>query len=76
MLNQLFIVKNKINISILIFLIIICIIHYIKPLLIYDENGNFREFGVGYRHKTIVPIWLVVIISAIFSYLFVISYLM
>ena len=45
-----------------------------KPSLIFDKNGNPREFGLGYKNKTIVPIWLLVILFAIISYLFVLCY--
>lgn len=72
---KIFIGKNKLNVSLLIFLILFFMIHYMKPTIVYDENGEFRPFGVGYRHKTVIPIWLVAIITAIFSYLFVLSYL-
>jgi len=72
---KIFIGKNKLNVSLLIFLVLFFMIHYLKPSIVYDENGEFRPFGVGYRHKTVIPIWLVAIITAIFSYLFVLSYL-
>tara|TARA_B100000282_G_scaffold296704_1_gene279629 strand:+ start:1337 stop:1576 length:240 start_codon:yes stop_codon:yes gene_type:complete len=72
---KIFIGRNKLNVSLLIFLIVFFVIHYLKPSIVYDENGEFRPFGVGYRHKTVIPIWLVAIITAIFSYLFVLSYL-
>lgn len=68
---QLLFKKNTLNFSIFLFIIIFIIIHNVKPLLVYDEDGNYREFGVGYRHKTIIPIWLVAIITAIFTYIFV-----
>jgi len=42
---------------------------YIKPSFMYDEkNGSFRQFGVGYKNTTILPLWLVSIILAILSY--------
>jgi hypothetical protein len=41
----------------------------------YNEDGSFREFGIGYKKKTVVPAWLVAIIVAIFSYLGVLYYL-
>ncbi len=72
---KIFIGRNKLNVSLLIFLVLFFMIHYLKPSIVYDENGEFRPFGVGYRHKTVIPIWLVAIITAIFSYLFVLSYL-
>lgn len=70
-----FIGKNKLNFSLLLFIIIFGLIHQLKPSIVYDEEGEFRPFGIGYRHKTILPIWLVAIITAIFSYIFVMSYL-
>ena len=72
---KVFIGRNKLNVSLFIFLILFFMIHYLKPSIVYDENGEFRPFGVGYRHKTVIPIWLVAIITAIFSYLSVLSYL-
>jgi hypothetical protein len=30
-------------------------IHITKPALMYNDDGGFRPFGVGYRHKTIIP---------------------
>lgn len=64
-----FIRLNRVNIAILIFLSLFVIIHVYKPMLIYTKEGGFRQFGVGYKHKTVIPIWVVAIILAIFSYL-------
>ena len=50
--------------------------HYVKPAIIYNEHGGFREFGVGYRQKTVIPIWMASIILAIMAYLAVLYYLM
>jgi hypothetical protein len=62
--------QNIISFSILFFIIVLCIIHYIKPNLIYNKDGSYKPFGIGFKNKTVVPIWLVSIILAIFSYLF------
>lgn len=70
-----FIRYHKLSISILIFLILFSIIHMIKPTMLYNNDGSFRQFGVGYRHKTVIPIWSVSMVIAIFSYLFVMYYL-
>jgi hypothetical protein len=59
----------------MIFMFLAFAIHYNQPSLLYTENGGFREFGVGYSHKTVLPIWLVIILSAIFSYYAVLYYL-
>jgi hypothetical protein len=68
--------KNKLYAVLILFIIIFASIHYVKPSLVYNENGEFRPFGIGYRHKTIIPIWIVSIITAIFSYLIVLSFMM
>ena len=66
---------NKLSISILLFLALFSVIHFLKPGFIYNEDGGYRTFGVGYRHKTVIPIWLVAIFVAILSYLAVLYYL-
>ena len=69
-------VRNNIPlVSIIIFLIIFIIVILTKPALIFDKNGKPREFGLGYRNKTICPIWLIIIIIGIFSYLAVLYYI-
>ena len=70
-----FINANKANVAILLFLVVFSILHYFKPKMIYNDEGGFRPFGVGYRHKTVIPIWVVAIILAIFSYLAVLVYI-
>jgi hypothetical protein len=70
-----FVRYHKLNIVILLFIILFTIVHLIKPSLIYNKDGSFREFGVGYRHKTVIPIWAISIILAILSYVAVSYYL-
>jgi hypothetical protein len=47
----------------------------IQPAFLYDKDGSIREFGVGYKNKTILPMWLFSIILGILSYTFVLYYL-
>jgi hypothetical protein len=63
--------QNKLSFAILLFLIIFSVIHYLKPALIYNEQGGFRHFGLGYKQKTVIPIWIVSIVLAIMCYLVV-----
>ena len=70
-----FVRYHKLSISILIFLILFSIVHMMKPTMLYNDDGSFRQFGVGYRHKTVIPIWGVSMVIAIFSYLSVMYYL-
>jgi len=63
--------SNKVSLAIIIFLISFGILHMIKPSICYNKDGGFRPFGVGYKHKTVVPIWILATLLAIFSYLLV-----
>jgi hypothetical protein len=72
---KLFARKHKLTIAISIFLVLFSIIHYTKPALLYNSDGGYRPFGLGYKHKTVIPIWLVAILLAIFSYLGVVAYI-
>jgi hypothetical protein len=60
---------NRLVYSVLLFLIIFSIVHYLKPGLIYNEKGGFRQFGLGYKQKTVVPIWVFSIVLAVLCYL-------
>jgi|TARA_X000000950_G_scaffold81421_1_gene102410 hypothetical protein len=76
MLTKKFVRLNIVNISILLFLVLFSIIHYLKPGFIYNKEGGFRPFGVGYKHKTVVPMWLIAIFLAILCYMFVLVYVL
>ena len=69
-----FIRENITLVSIILFIIIFGSIQLIKPLCFYNKDGSIREFGIGYKNKTILPIWLFFIILGILSYLLVIYY--
>jgi hypothetical protein len=75
-LNKKLIKNNRVSIAIFIFLALFSIVHYLKPSLLYTKEGAFRNFGLGYRNKTVIPIWLVAIILGILSYLGVSYYLL
>lgn len=66
-----FIRIHKVNISIVLFLIIFTFIHIYKPAILYNHDGSYRPFGLGYKNKTVIPIWIVAIILAILCYMFV-----
>lgn len=40
-----------------------------KPIVMYTLEGHHREFGVS-NNETITPLWLVIIVAALFVYLF------
>jgi len=68
--------KNKLNIAIFLFIGMFILIHLYKPSLFYLPDGSFRQFGVGYKHKTVFPIWIGAIILAILTYVGVSYYIM
>jgi len=68
MLSKQAIYENKVMVTILLFIVLLSVIHSFKPRMIYNEQGGFRQFGIGYKQKTIVPIWIVSIGLAILCY--------
>ena len=72
--NKTYIRENITLIAVILFVIIFGIIQMMKPACFYNRDGSIREFGIGYRNKTILPIWLFSIILGILSYLFVLYF--
>jgi uncharacterized membrane protein YozB (DUF420 family) len=72
--NRAYIRENATLFAIILFLIMFVSIQMMKPACLYNNDGSIREFGVGYRNKTIMPIWLLSLILGILSYLFVMYY--
>ena len=72
--NRNYIRENATIFSIVLFLVMFGAIQMMKPAFLYNKDGSIREFGVGYRNKTILPIWLLSLILGILSYLFVMYY--
>jgi len=68
--------KNNVTlVSIVIFLVIFSIVQMIKPSFLYNKDSSLRQFGIGYKNKTILPLWLFSIILGILIYMFVLYYL-
>lgn len=70
-LSKKLLIQNKVNFSILLFLILFSAFHFIKPAFAYNENGGYRPFGLGYRNKTVIPVWVISILLALSCYLFI-----
>jgi len=73
--NRLFIRNNITSCSILIFIFFFTVIQKVEPSFLYNTDGSIKQFGLGRKKHTVVPIWLVTLILSIFSYLFVLYYL-
>lgn len=69
------IVRNNVTLfSIALFVIIFTIIQMMKPGFLYNKDGSIRVFGIGYKNKTIFPIWILSLILGILCYLFILYY--
>ncbi len=73
--NYQFIRKNINSFSIIIFLLSFLLLNYAQPGFLYNNDGTLREFGLGSKRKTVVPVWLVSIILGILSYMIVLYYI-
>lgn len=74
-LNRTFIRKHLVSFATLLFVGIYVIIIKLKPGFLYNHDGSLRTFGVGYKNKTVIPVWLMAIALAILSYLGILYYL-
>lgn len=72
---KLFIRKHTTSIAILVFIVSFYLLLCCRPSFLYKKNGTLRQFGLGYKKKTVLPVWLVALIMAILSYLLVVYYL-
>lgn len=66
--------ENITLVSVILFVIIFGTIQMMKPACFYNRDGSIREFGIGYRNKTILPIWLLSLVLGILCYLAVLYY--
>ena len=65
---------NKVSVAIILYIILFVLVNVVKPAFMYNPDGSIKEFGVGFRKKTIIPIWLISIFLAIISYFSVMYY--
>jgi hypothetical protein len=73
--NKTYIRENITLIAVVLFVIIFGFIQMMKPACFYNKDGSIREFGIGYRNKTILPIWLFSLILGILCYLAILYYI-
>ena len=57
----------------IVFIVLFSVVLYVKkPDVMFDSNGDFKQFGSG-EGQTLYPIWLVIMISSIILYVFLIT---
>lgn len=66
--------ENITLVAVILFVIIFGTIQIMKPACFYNRDGSIREFGIGYRNKTILPIWLLSLLLGIVCYLALLYY--
>lgn len=75
MFSRSFMKQNIISFAIVLYVIIYIIVNKFKPQFLYTNNGIIRPFGLNYKNKTILPVWLVSIFIAILSYISILYYI-
>lgn len=73
--NRIFVRKHLVSFATLLFVTMYVVIIKLKPGFLYKNDGSLRTFGVGYKNKTVIPVWLAAIALAIISYLSILYYL-
>lgn len=61
--------ENTVLVAVMVFVVVFGLIQLMKPTCLYNRDGSIRSFGLGYKNKTILPIWLVSLVLGILSYL-------
>ena len=75
MFNRNFLRRNITLLYIILYLVLYCLIITSKPAFLYNSDGSLRNFGIGFRSKTVIPVWLLAIILAIISYFAILYYI-
>ena len=67
---------NRLCMVLFIYITLYGIVVIVKPEMIFDNQHNCtRQFGVGYKNTTIVPLWFISILFGITSY-FIVLYIL
>lgn len=67
--------RHPLGTAIVLFVVLFAITNSLRPRFLYQEDGSLRDFGVGYRNKTILPIWLFSLLLGILCYVAVLYYI-
>lgn len=67
---------NRLFLVICIYIILYGIVVMFQPDIIFNNKSDcLRQFGVGYKNTSILPLWLISILFAIISY-FIVLYIL
>ncbi len=73
--NRKFVRRNITMVAILLYLAMFFITVNLHPAYLFNDDGTLRDFGIGFRKKTVIPAWLLAIGLSITSYFVVLYYL-
>ena len=48
--------KNKVALSILLFIVVYGLFYIVKPAFAYNEDGSLKPFGLGYSNLSLIHI--------------------
>lgn len=63
-------IDKTLQTAIVIYFFISFIIYQMKPDMLFNVNGEFKDFGTG-PNKTILPFWLVTLSLSLLVYLYI-----
>ena len=70
----LFVNRNRLYLAILVYVSLFALTClFVKPPLMFLKSGELRQFGIGFKEKTVVPVWLFAFLLGIVSYVFTLS---
>jgi hypothetical protein len=67
--------RNITLVSVFLYLGLFITVVSFRPTFLYNDDGSLREFGIGFRNKTVLPGWFLAIALAVLSYFSVLYYL-
>ena len=59
--------NKKLQLSIILYLIIVGILICLNPKFFYNKQGKIKVFGIG-KNNTMIPLWFIIFILAVFCY--------
>ena len=60
-------ITRRLQISLMLYLIIVGAIVFLNPKFLYDKQGKVKIFGMG-DNKTLFPLWLIIFVVAVLCY--------
>jgi hypothetical protein len=67
-LNRTIIKKYILQLSVFITSLLILTIYFVKPNIIFNRDGTYKQFGLGNKSKTVFPMWYSVIMVSVAVY--------